>query len=65
MNHDVRLRPLLPSNDPQLYARILEDVASDVVLQALYGTDPQAYPRLIDYPPIVAAGGGGGGGGGS
>lgn len=50
MNHDVRLLPLLPSGEPQLFARVLEDVARDVVLRALTGTDPQAYPALLDYP---------------
>lgn len=50
MKHDVRLLPLLPSGEPQLFARVLEDVARDVVLRALTGTDPQAYPALLDYP---------------
>ena len=50
MKHDVRLRPLLSSGEPQLYARALEDVARDVVLLALTGTDPQAYPALLGYP---------------
>jgi len=49
VKHDVRLRPLLPSGEPQLFARVLEDVARDVVLRAISGSDPVEYPALLDY----------------
>jgi hypothetical protein len=52
VKQDVRLRPLLPSGEPQLFARVLEDVARDIVLRSVSGADPAQYPSLLRYSDL-------------
>lgn len=46
MKQDVRLRPVLDSDDPQLFRRLGQDALTDIVLRAI-GADPLAWRQDI------------------